>query len=145
MTMSNVGKIISQMLPRRERLPAPTNVSGRIIPVDQGPIMMPSMNVLDNPRLKFYLDLDNPMSPAHVRAEALAQFDKAIIAINEYIASQMRFTGIRFYSEERAGRVVAVIRDTNTGEVLKVMPSRAALEVAVRLKQASGILVNTTL
>lgn len=142
--MSDVSRIISQLIPRREQLPRGTGIGGRIVPIDSQPIALPSMNVLDNPRITALLEIDNPISSAHVRREAMEQLTKMLEGINEYIIRQLRYTGIRFYTEERSNRVVAVIRDVNTGEVLKVMPSRAVLEVAARLRKASGILVNVT-
>ncbi len=142
--MSDVSRIISQMIPRHERLPRSTGLGGRIVPVDSRPIAIPSLNVLDNPRIMALLEIDNPISSQHIRREAMEQLTRMLEGINDYIVSQVRYTGIRFYTEERANRIVAVIRDMNSGEVLKVMPSSAALEVAARLRQASGILVNVT-
>ncbi len=140
--MSDVTRIISQLFPQNERLPRRTGIGGRIVPVDSQPIALPNMNVLDNPRIIALLEIDNPISSAHVRREAMAQLTKMLEGINEYIIKQVRYTGIRFFADERSNRIVAVIRDVNTGEVLKVMPSRAVLEIAARLRGASGILVN---
>jgi hypothetical protein len=142
--MSDISRIISQMIPSRETLPRRTGIGGRIMPIESGPIGMPSTNVLDDPRIIVLLEIDNPIGPHHIRAEAIRQLDKMLEGINKYITSQLRHTGIQFFTEERSGRIVAVIRDVNTGEVLKVMPGRAILEIAARLKKASGILVNVT-
>jgi uncharacterized FlaG/YvyC family protein len=140
--MSDVSRIISQMIPRREQLPRRTGIGGRIVPLESQPLGMPNMNVLDNPRIMALLEIDNPISSRHIRAQAMAQLTRMLEGINEYIISKLRYTGVRFYTEERSNRVVAVIRDVNTGEVLKVFPSRAILEVAARLRKASGILVD---
>lgn len=140
--MSDIGRIISQLMPSREVLPRRTGIGGRPVPLESQPIGMPSMNVLDDPRITALLEIDNPISPRHVRAEAMRQFERMLEGINKYIVSQLRYTGIQFFTETRSGRIVAVIRDVNTGEVLKVMPSRAVLEIAARLKSASGLLVD---
>jgi uncharacterized FlaG/YvyC family protein len=142
--MSDVSRIISQMVPSRETLPRRTGIGGRFVPIESPPIGIPSMNVLDDPRIIALLEIDNPISSRHIREEAIRQIEKLLDGINKYIASQMRHTGIQFFTEERSNRIVAVIRDTNTGEVLKVMPGKAILEIAARLKKASGILVNVT-
>lgn len=140
--MSDVGRIISQMIPRREQLPRRTGIGGRTVPMDTGPIGIPSMNVLDDPRTIALLEIDSPISSRHIRAEAMARLSRMLEGINEYIVSQLRYTGVRFFTEERSGRVVAVIRDENSGQVLKVYPARAILEIAARLRKASGILVD---
>ena len=142
--MTDVSRIISQLLPSREQMPRKTGIGGRFVPVESGPIGIPSMNVLDDPRIVRLLEIDNPISSRHVRQEAIDRLSKMLEGINEYIVKQVRYTGIRFYADERSNRVVAVVRDENTGEVLKVMPARAILEIAARLKKASGVFVNVT-
>lgn len=140
--MSDVTRIISQMIPSREPLPRKTGIGGRIVPVDSGPLMAPSFNVLDDPRIVALLQIDNPISVKHVREEVLRHFEEMLTGINKYITSQIRYTGIQFSSDVRSGRIVAVVRDQNSGEVLKVMPARSILEVAARLQKASGVLLN---
>jgi uncharacterized FlaG/YvyC family protein len=140
--MSDISRIISQLIPSRETLPRRTGIGGRPVPLESQPIGLPSMNVLDDPRITALLEIDSPISPRHVRAEAMRQLERMLEGINRYIVGELRYTGIRFYTEERSGRIVAVIRDVDTGEVLKVLPSRAVLEIAARLKRASGLLVD---
>ncbi|HRO20873.1 MAG TPA: flagellar protein FlaG [Alcaligenes phenolicus] len=52
-------------------------------------------------------------------------------------------TGMRFDMDEDAQRLVVSIIDSNTGEVLRTVPSEAVIQVARMIVQLQGTMINT--
>ena len=114
--MSDISRIISQLIPSRETLPQKTGIGGRFVPIESVPIGMPSMNVLDDPRIVAQLQIDNPLSAQHVREQVMEDFERLLEGINKYIISQVRYTGIRFRMIDEANRMRPHMRFFVNGE-----------------------------
>jgi uncharacterized FlaG/YvyC family protein len=117
-------------------LPDPMNP--RIQPVDIPPLVNPEM-VGTSPAQRALIGLTQAVTPQAVRAEQLDTMQAAVDAVNLYIRSTQANYSIRFELHQRSGLLYALIRNMDTGQVLKQIPSETLLNIAARVKQASGI------
>jgi len=83
--------------------------------------------------------LTQGIQPASGGQGRLYALQAAADAVNAYIRSTQANFSIRFEVDERSGLMVALIRNVDTGEVLKQIPSETLLNIAARVRQASGI------
>ncbi len=125
-----------------EKLPKETGIAGKARPPTQQPLFNPEHTLRANAPLQAQLGKFSPVQPAEIRQAMISRLAKAVDAINLHIQKNMKFNSIRFGMDERTDRTLVTIRDQRTGEVLKTMPSEFALEIAARLRAASGLLVN---
>jgi uncharacterized FlaG/YvyC family protein len=137
-------RIANHLVPKNERLPAKTGVD--VSPIEPMSKMIsfvqPELFVGNNPAIKQNIQQFNPMTPERIRGEFLEKFSASIDTVNAHLASQQKFTGLRFGVHEESGYFFAVLRDAETGKVLKQYPAQAFLEIAARLQDASGLLVD---
>ncbi|MBI4083602.1 MAG: flagellar protein FlaG [Candidatus Lambdaproteobacteria bacterium] len=130
---------ISQINPRSARLPKPTGVGGRPVPFHTPPILNPDLLVQSNQRIRANLDPFHPIDAASIQREALAMLNRSMEAVNRTIHKHMQFKGIVFGVSQEANRLYVHITDTRTGEVIKTIPSDAALRLAAKLNDLSGL------
>lgn len=67
--------------------------------------------------------LESPGSPA-----SAAELDQAVTELNHYVAGSR--TDLQFRVDEEVGRLVVSIVDSQSGQVLRQMPSEDALRIA---------------
>ena len=67
------------------------------------------------------------------------QVKDAVNGINDFLQNVNR--SLQFKIDEDSGRVVVQIKDTETDEVIRQIPSEEALEIAKKLDQIKGLLV----
>ena len=137
-------KIWSNLDFRNEQLPRKTGLGGPAI-LPQRPLNLvdPDAFVQNNPGVQANLKEFSPINSKEIRVDLLNRLTRQVEEVNRQIASSNRFSGIRFEVHEQSGQSFAVIRDSESGEVLKQIPAQAFLEIAGRLKDASGLLVDT--
>lgn len=68
---------------------------------------------------------------------------EAVANINRYIQKNTKYKGLRFDVHEEANRNFVRIRDLKTGEQTNQIQTDFILELAGRLRNASGIIKNT--
>jgi len=78
---------------------------------------------------------DPPRSEAAPLAEPPADLEQAVGQLNGYVASSR--TDLQFRIDKDAGRVVVSIVDSESGQVLRQMPSEDALRIARYLESGS--------
>ena len=134
--MRKIGRVMPQVLPD------PMNL--RIQPVELQPLVNPEMVGSLSEAQRNLIGLTRAIVPDSVRQEQLDTLQMAIDAVNAYIQSTQQSFSIRFELHQRSGLTYALIRNTETGQVLKQIPSNALLNIAARVRQASGIFANLT-
>ncbi len=137
-------RIFNQLDPRENRLPADTS---RFIPDKRPrrvPFVRPEMFVQNNPAIQRLLAPLDPVNPMQIRADLKARLQRQVTEVNRQIQASRQFRGIRFEVDQASGRAVALVRDTRSGQVLKQIPAEQMLEMAARLKEASGLLQDVT-
>jgi len=132
--MGNKVNPVSQAL-----LPDPMNP--RIQPIDLPPLVNPDM-VAASPAQRALIGLTQAIDPVALRGEQLALLQNAVDSVNAYIRSTQANFAIRFELHQRSGLTYALILNTQTGQVLKQIPSETLLNIAARVKLASGIFVD---
>lgn len=86
---------------------------------------------------------EGPAATKPVEALAPAapvQTERAVQAINESL--KVLSTSLRFEIDDRSGRTLVKVVDGDSGEVLRQIPSEAALQIARSLDKLTGHLVN---
>ena len=129
---------------RNEMMPKKTGIGGPAIQ-PQKPLNLvdPHAFVQNNPAIQANLKEFSPVDAKEIRADTLARLTRQVEDVNREISSSMHFKGIRFAVHEESGQSFAVIRDRDTGDIIKQIPAQAFLEIAARLRDASGLLVDT--
>lgn len=108
------------------------------------PLFNPALTVQKNSRVQQNLKQFDPIEPGKIRAEGAATLRRSVDKINvQLAATSSQLTGVRFQVHEESGRSFAVVTDQRTGRQINKIPSDATLTLAARLKDVSGILVNT--
>lgn len=69
-----------------------------------------------------------------------ADLEKAVTDIREFVQSSKR--NLDFSIDDSTGRVVVKVIATESGEVIRQLPSEAALKLAASLSDASSLLFN---
>ena len=129
---------------RNEMMPKQTGLGGPAIqPQKPLNLVNPDAFVQNNPGVQANLKEFSAIDPKTIRAETLAKLTQQVEEVNRQISSSMQFQGIRFGVHEESGQSFAVLRDRDTGNVIKQIPAQAFLEIAARLRDASGLLVDT--
>jgi len=121
-------------------LPDPMNP--RLQPIDLPPLIDPDMVGAASAERRALLGLTQAVTGASVRAEQMAQLEAAVESVNAYIRSTQTTFAIRFELHQRSGLTYALIVNTDTRQVIKQIPSETLLNIAARVRQASGILVD---
>jgi flagellar protein FlaG len=78
----------------------------------------------------------------HAQARLTEALAKAAQQIEEYLRSSGR--DLEFRIDEATGRTVVSVRDPQTGEVIRQIPSEEALRIAQHLDVHTAVLLNTT-
>jgi uncharacterized FlaG/YvyC family protein len=120
----------------------PDPMNPRIQPLDLPPIINPDVAVAMTEAQRSLIGLTRIVSPASVRQDQMAQMQAALDAVNTYIRTTQADFSIRFELHQRSGLTYALIRNMETGQVLKQIPSETLLNIAARVKMASGIFVD---
>lgn len=120
----------------------PDPMNPRLQPIDLPPLINPDMVGSITGAKRALIGLTQAVNPESVRAEQLAQMQAAIDTVNAYIRSTQTTFAIRFELHQRSGLMYALIVNTDTRQVIKQIPSETLLNIAARVRQASGILVD---
>jgi uncharacterized FlaG/YvyC family protein len=129
--MSKIDKVTPQGIPDA--------MNPRVQPLDMPPLVDPDMAGTASPAGRALIGLTQAISPRSVRQEQLDALQSAVDAVNTYIRSTQANYSIRFEVHQRSGLTYALIRNAETGQVLKQIPSETLLNIAARVRQASGI------
>ena len=133
---------MSGKIPRITQLAIPDPMHPRIRPVEIPPLIDPAFVGSATAAQRALIGLTRAVTPAAVRQEQLAQLQSAVDSVNTYIRTTQTDFSIRFELHQRSGLTYALIRNAETGQVLKQIPTETLLNIAARVKQASGIFVN---
>jgi len=137
-------RIFANLVFRNEMMPKDTGLGGDAIqPQKPLALVQPEIFVENNPNIQANLKDFQPIDPAAIKADTLAKLTQQVELVNQQIARTMKFSGVRFGVHEESGRSFAVVRDRDSGEVIKQIPAEAFLEIAARLQDASGLLMDT--
>lgn len=120
-------------------LPDPMNPR---LPSDESTLLVDPDLVGDSQAQRALIGLTRAVSSAAVREDQLAQLQQAVDSVNDYIRATQTSFSIRFEVHQRSGLTYALIRNAETGRVLKQIPAQVMLNIAARVKHASGILVD---
>jgi len=128
---------------RHESMPLKTS-SGERFPKITGPQMLtnPSVDASYNHALQAELAEYKLMDVNKATLEMKEKMEVAIEKANEFIKSNIHYTSVRFAYHEASGYAYAVLRDQDSGEVIQTLPATELLDLAARLKHASGILLD---
>lgn len=90
-----------------------------------------------------------PKSPESVKAEPAPSAEQArseLAQVLDELNEQSRKEGrnLNFSMDDEVNRVVITVRQTETGEVIRQIPSEAVLRLAHNLKSIRGLLYNET-
>lgn len=107
------------------------------------PLFNPNLTVQRNARIQEMVAQINPINPKNIRAETIDTLRRSVDAINRHMAESQQYHGVRFTLHEESGRRYATVVDQRTGEQIAQIPSESLLSIAARLREASGLLVNT--
>ena len=77
------------------------------------------------------------LPPAAIRSDV----KEAVSRLNNYVQNLRR--DLQFRVDENSDRVIVTVVDSESGEVIRQIPSEEVLAVAHNLQQAHGLLVNT--
>ena len=138
-------RIFQGLDPRQERLPADTSRTVTKKPMRTVPLANPDLMVTSHPGINRLLADYSVVNPRMIRAETRDRLYRMVESANAQIAKSAKYRAIRFDVDESSGRAVAVVRDSRSGQVLKQIPSEQMLEMAGRLKDASGLLQDITI
>ena len=138
-------KIFANLNPRENRLPADTSGAISTKKAKIPAIVNPAFFISNNPRVSANLAQFNPINPARVRAAAKATLARSVDEVNRHIQGSILFKGVSFEVDEASGRSFAVVRNRQTGEVLKQIPGDKFLTRAARLKEAAGLFQDITI
>jgi flagellar protein FlaG len=72
------------------------------------------------------------------REQSEQQLDEAIAKANRFLQDDNR--ALQFVKDKDSDRIVVVIKDTKTNEVIQQIPSEAMLRLSRQLEQLQGIL-----
>ncbi len=133
-------KIFRMLDPRENRLPTQVPGLPRDLPVRKVPLARPEFFVQNNPAVKRNIAQFDPVNPGRVRAEARQRLQQMVDEVNRQLQNNIVFKGVAFEVDEAAGRTFAVVKNQETGEVIKRIPSEEMLRRAAVLKDASGLL-----
>lgn len=140
--MTNM-RIFNDLVPKNERMPKKTGLGGSATePMRMVPFVQPEFFVQNNPAIKANIAPFNPINPKNIRAEFLSKLNASIDGVNSMIATSQQYKNVRFGVHEETGFYFARLLDQDTGRVLKQYPAENFLEIAARLKEASGLLVD---
>jgi flagellar protein FlaG len=105
----------------------------------------PDRFVQNNPAVSAQIAKFDPVNPVSIRADARARIQRMVDEANRTIQNSIQFKTIRFDVDQDSGRYVAVVRDRRSGQVLRQIPSDQILNMAARLKTASGLFKDITI
>jgi flagellar protein FlaG len=138
-------RIFKQLDPRENRLPADTSHIVQQKPHRTLPLVNPDRFVQNNPAVSAQIAKFDPVNPKAIRADARARIQRMVDEANRMIQNSIQFKTIRFDVDQDSGRYVAVVRDRRSGQVLRQIPSDQILNMAARLKTASGLFKDITI
>ncbi len=104
----------------------------------------PEAGLEANGRMQAVLHQFSPVNLDQVHADMDEILMRSVDAVNRYLQDTLRYQGIRFSVDTASGRTVAVVRDMDTGQVLRQIPSESMLVLAARVRELSGVLVDVT-
>ncbi|MDH4225629.1 MAG: flagellar protein FlaG [Deltaproteobacteria bacterium] len=140
-----ITKIFNQLEARHERMPKVTGIGGGAIqPSPPLQLSDPKQNLGNNAYVKEEAQKNSPTNGNNIRADLRQRMDTALAAANERIKRSVSYSSIRFAYHEESGYAFAMVRDRDSGEVLRKIPAEEFLDMAAKLQDASGIFVNTT-
>jgi len=135
-------RMFPNMDPKQNKLPKDTSKIIQKKPVRHLPLVNPDRFVSNSPRIKKNLEKFHPISPKAERAKARERIHSMVETANMHIKESIHFKSIRFSVDKKAGRTVAVVKDSKTGKVLKQIPDEQILTMAARLRKNSGMFKN---
>ena len=121
-------------------LPDPMNP--RIEPVEIQPLVDPDQVGTLTTAQRALIGLTQAIIPEDVRQEQMDDLQLSVDAVNAYIRSTQETFSIQFELHQRSGLTYALVRNVETGKVLKQIPTETLLNIAARVRQASGIFTN---
>src|SRR5579863_8238250 len=121
-------------------LPDPMNP--RIEPVEIQPLVDPDQVGTLTTAQRALIGLTQAIIPEDVRQEQMDDLQLSVDAVNAYIRSTQETFSIQFELHQRSGLMYALVRNVETGKVLKQIPTETLLNIAARVRQASGIFTN---
>ena len=128
--------------PKDNRLPKKTGLGGKLRPLKTIPLFNP--RIVRNPALAKQLDPIRVTNSKVIREAALNRLNSSVDTINRHLQKFKSTKGLSFEIDENSNRSFAVIKDKQTGEVLKEVPAKGVLQIAANLRDASGLIVSLT-
>lgn len=118
----------------------PTDASRIVRPMRKVPFVSPEAFVQNNPRIQENLAQFDAIDPQRIRSDLRERLEQRVEGLNRQIAANRKFKGITFEVDEDSGRTFAVVKNRETGQVLRTIPSEEMLSRSARLREASGLL-----
>ncbi len=73
--------------------------------------------------------------------DLIKELQKIVSEINEQVKKNGR--GLNFSVDERLGRPIVIVRNTDTGEVVRQIPNEVVIKVAHSLEDMKGLLLDS--
>lgn len=118
----------------------PTDASRIVRPMRKVPFVSPEAFVSNNKAIQENLAQFDSIDPQKIRAGLRERLEQRVEGLNRQLAANVKFKGITFEVDEDSGRTFAVVKNRETGEVLRTIPSEEMLSRSARLREASGLL-----
>ncbi len=118
----------------------PTDTSRIVRPMRKVPFVSPEAFVSNNTAIQENLAQFDSVDPQKIRAGLRERLEQRVEGLNRQLAANVKFKGITFEVDEDSGRAFAVVKNRETGQVLRTIPSEEMLSRSARLREASGLL-----
>ncbi|MCH9045354.1 MAG: flagellar protein FlaG [SAR324 cluster bacterium] len=118
----------------------PTDASRIVRPMRKVPFVSPEAFVSNNTAIQENLAQFDAIDPQKIRAGLRERLEQRVEGLNRQLAANVKFKGITFEVDEDSGRTFAVVKNRETGQVLRTIPSEEMLSRSARLREASGLL-----
>ncbi|MDH5751607.1 MAG: flagellar protein FlaG [Deltaproteobacteria bacterium] len=135
-----VKKIFLGLDPKVEKMPV--KIPMKKPSLKHVPLVNPDIDVKNNPKLKAHFAEYKTVQPQQIKADIKARIQSSVDTIQKHIETANINKGVNFTMHQESGKYSFTISDRKSGEVLKSYPSDKLLDLAGRIRQASGILVN---
>lgn len=130
------------MDPRDNRLPKKTGLGGKIKPLKTQRLFNPK--IMRNPKMARELDQFRPANRQVIRAANMKALNRSVDTINRHLAKFKNTKGVFFELDKDSNKYFAVIKDKQTGAVLKQIPGDGVIQLAANLRDASGMITSVT-
>ncbi|MFQ6614427.1 MAG: flagellar protein FlaG [Fidelibacterota bacterium] len=120
----------------QEVSPAPAGVKSEVVP-EPSPVNLPPVNL---PQGKITPTEEKKKSSESGGEKPRVNVKKLVKAYNDF--ARTIGTKLTFVQDSASGRMVILVKDQETGKVIRQIPSQEMLELLAKMKNLEGMLFN---